>query len=720
MPTFTWVRLARQGNWFDPNGNQTWDWTTDWPSVLPLDPYLVWADVTDRIDFDKSRRVRVPIMLEFNTAQVAQTAIDRLKDPRIGNGKIADIYLADPTGNNWKLIGKTRFATAFVGPRFFRRFAANTLANFRDLIKRFVLTLPVDADGISARGVSFMSFPSGTNVVLGLIDDGLPFASAATRGAIRQYWDQESGRERLLPEKFSYGAEYGPLPDGTHKIDDWITKSMGPGNRLDEEAVYARARLPQLRQRVTHGSAVLSVAAKSTATPAQPAIVCVQLPTRTTRDSSGASLGGFVLDALHYILFRAENGAPNQGLPVVANLSYGDFAGPHDGSSMLEAAIDDLVDACARLTPPVALAVVVPAGNSMQSRCHAAFTLDNNVGLSRTLHWKIQPDDVTPSFLEIWLPASDVGSSISVMVSPPGGTTASPAISRGQHFGMYEAQASGYPVCCVIFPQISAKSDGTRRMILVAVAPTASLNTRALAPSGHWQVSITSTAVVTGTIDAWIQRDDAPFGYPKKGRQSYFDDPNYVRFTENGDICESDDDPSKPFEGNRTQAYVKRRGTLSGIATGARTIVVGGYRKSDKPGAEEPARYSSSGPVSRAGHPAPLLAQVSEDSHFHPGVLAGGTHSGSSSGFNGTSIAAPQVVNELLQAFAGTGSPGLTQSSGSPWNRVGIIPNSPPGSFNVGPLRITPALGSVPDDRVGLGLDVAPTISKSRKRREVD
>ena len=80
-----------------------------------------------------------------------------------------------------------------------------------------------------------------------------------------------------------------------------------------------------------------------------------------------------MLDALNYILQRAdeiaalENTAP---LPVVVNLSYGTIAGPHDGTALLEAAIDQLI--ASRATP---LRVVLPAGNHYLARCHARFRL---------------------------------------------------------------------------------------------------------------------------------------------------------------------------------------------------------------------------------------------------------------------------------------------------------------------------------------------------------
>jgi hypothetical protein len=75
-------------------------------------------------------------------------------------------------------------------------------------------------------------------------------------------------------------------------------------------------------------------------------IVCVQLPVATTADTSGGTLSHQVMRALAYIVTSGIRLLQDRGLrppPIVVNLSYGIFAGPHDGSGLLEAAIDDFI-----------------------------------------------------------------------------------------------------------------------------------------------------------------------------------------------------------------------------------------------------------------------------------------------------------------------------------------------------------------------------------------
>ena len=72
-----------------------------------------------------------------------------------------------------------------------------------------------------------------------------------------------------------------------------------------------------------------------------------------------------IMDGLMYILSRCANSAK-----VAVNLSWGTLAGPHDGSSVLEAAMDQLID-----LKTGQLQVIIPVSNSYQSRTHANATL---------------------------------------------------------------------------------------------------------------------------------------------------------------------------------------------------------------------------------------------------------------------------------------------------------------------------------------------------------
>jgi hypothetical protein len=94
---------------------------------------------------------------------------------------------------------------------------------------------------------------------------------------------------------------------------------------------------------------------------------------------------------------------------------------------------------------------------------------------------------------------------------------------------------------------------------------------------------------------------------------------------------------------------------MNAIATGSKTVVVGGFRRKELLVAD----YSSGGPTAciditgelpRMG---PDALTVSEASTVHRGVLAAGTRSGSVAAMNGTSVAAPQIARVLIEQLIG-------------------------------------------------------------------
>jgi hypothetical protein len=187
-------------------------------------------------------------------------------------------------------------------------------------------------------------------------------------------------------------------------------------------------------------------------------------------------------------------------------------------------------------------------------------------------------------------------------------------------------------------------------MLRLTLAPTGAPDRGVrLAPAGLWQITIdnASAKAKVSDIHAWIQRDDTAPGYPLRGRQSYFDDPEYCRFDNAGRAIEDDADPAN-------DSYVKRDGTLNAIATGARVIVAGAFRRSDL----QAAKTSAAGPVIRppgrgAPNPdGPECMAPSEDTPALPTRLAAGSRSGSCAAMTGTSVAAPQVARWVARQLA--------------------------------------------------------------------
>ena len=107
-------------------------------------------------------------------------------------------------------------------------------------------------------------------------------------------------------------------------------------------------------------------------------------------------------------------------------------------------------------------------------------------------------------------------------------------------------------------------AEGSRTRFLIALAPSAGFGRGAdLAPAGRWTLEIENRGDGALDIDAAIQWDDAPLGYRRIGRQSYFDDPAYRVFEPATGRLAVDDIPG---------SLVTRRSTLNALSTGRPTV----------------------------------------------------------------------------------------------------------------------------------------------------
>jgi hypothetical protein len=493
---------------------------------------------------------------------------------------------------------------------------------------------------------------SASPVVIGIIDDGLAFAHDRFRNGLAsrvEYWWLQDGKYLKGPSNLLYGRELDKA-----QIDALLLNCTSAGI-VDEDELYQRAGLNDFTfdshksaaWAPSHGTHVMDLACGYDPQDSRDdrPIVCVQLPARVTADTSGADLRPFAAEAIDYILNCADRIAQARGvaiLPVVINLSYGTIGGPHDGSSPLERFIDRRT--AQRKARGSTLDVVLPAGNSHLSRCHAQVSFAT-ASAKADLPWRILPDDQTPSYLDVWLPplAASAPSRLQLTVTPPGGTE-SPPIDEGST-SLLEWKDAGGKVYCQghyrFFPAPTA-----RGRFRVRVRPSTSLDPNsAIAPSGVWIVRLKNQRLSPNEpVQAWIQRDESLYGHPIRGRQSYFDDPAYVRYDNAGRDVESDIGSSP----------VRRAQLLNSLATGHDAVVVGGYIRRER----RTAKYSAAGPCAKSPstkNPArqgPDAMIASDDSRAHEGVLAAGSRSGAVIAMNGTSVAAPQIARWLADQRA--------------------------------------------------------------------
>ncbi len=557
-------------------------------------------------------------------------------------------------------------------------------------------------------------------VVVGIIDEGLAFANSRFRRAaldsrVEFAWLQD-GRCVGGVEGFGYGRELDK-----HEIDVLLEECTTAG-WLDEDRFYRRAGLIDFSrpghkaaaQRTSHGTHVMDLACgyRQGDSPAdrrgcdKRPIICVQLPTRTVADTSGIGLEKFMLNAVEYILERANRIADQRNvgaLPVVINFSSGVLAGPHDGTHPIETALDGLLSA--RRTDkdaPAPTELVLPSGNSHLSRGHAKIDLaarsDEKTNGKKELKWRVQPDDKTFSFLEIWLPYTDKEpkkDEIVLRVRPPGGKRSKP-LGNGTHgqFLSWMPDGTGGDIVCRAYyefmPHPDPKCGGGKGRFTVILLPTAFHQApTTLAPSGTWTIRLANkTNRTIANINAWIQWDDRPLGYPRTGRQSYFIDEKYDRVDEiTGRYVQVDNDVSD----------VRRAGSVNALGTGKETFVLGGYIGKPWRGDWYIADYSAEGPAVPTckervpWRNPPEYFAVSEASDVLHGVLAAGSRSGSRVAMNGTSVAAPKmtrlIADQLADGKVGDGNrvilDGVSVGDGIPgdqdhtWRRTTTPPRGP-------------------------------------------
>ena len=513
----------------------------------------------------------------------------------------------------------------------------------------------------------------GTTITV-IIDDGIAIANerfrdAEGRSRILYFLDMNS--ENSCPSSENLGPTLST--DGSTWSKEQLNKIFD--KFCDEEEVYrymglidprlidrrkddglnplARHRQP-LRYHQTHGTHVADLAAGFDPRTALPEelngkIIAIQLPDAIVADRSDSHMSIALRRALIWLgdrLLSLQSGDTDEGKPVpfVVNFSFGAHTASGEGESSIDHVIGDFI--ADHQSHPCHF--VLAAGNGLQARSRAVVALDP--GVSRSLDWQVQPDDLTSSFIQILTPRckEDV-QQIRVDIRPPRrGPENEEASKRGYMLDWIE---DGQTLARIYHQQIDRHEGKARERVTIAIRPTAVEDLEEpVCPHGCWTLSITNLTGGTLICDLRVQRDDPVPGVRRAGRQSYFLHDDYVIFEEPSGRLRNDE--------TKESGPIRRQGTLSSYVTAPGAISVGGYVYADG----EPARYSASGveDTSEPQRAGPSYATVSETSPAHPGILAAATRSGGIALMDGTSVAAPQLTRKLVRGGA------LTEQTSGP------------------------------------------------------
>jgi subtilisin family serine protease len=278
-------------------------------------------------------------------------------------------------------------------------------------------------------------------------------------------------------------------------------------------------------------------------------IVFVHLDTTDLPWKGAAVLGGAAGDSVH--LLEALRFIFDQASvrPCVVNVSLGTNGGPHDGSTLVEQGMDELV----RERPN--RAIVVAASNSYADGIHAAGRV--SASGATDLRWRVSMDDPTHNELEIWYGGGD---ELAVEILAPDGESLG-TVPLGES-GRIEDEQGNALVLIVHRHNDPNNGDNVCNVFLEREVP-----------GGDWTIRLKAVAVPRGgQFHAWIELDrDAPSIFVPPHDNSH---------------------------------------TLGSISCGAETIVVGSYdgHRADL----QVSPFSSAGPT-RDGRHKPELSAPGED-----------------------------------------------------------------------------------------------------------
>lgn len=640
-----------------------------------VDPYVIWALMTKFRGFGYNGRLpgAINFLVELKD-DVCAASLDLPQGCEMG----CQYLEALPNSRH------SRYVTVRVPVADHSEVGVQQLANIvlclvlSESIQRIQVGFPQD-DGIldSASGIVSPIKKPGLQpkVVLAALDYSCPFAHMAfrnpaddTKTRVVAFWDQSKGRKsRNLPDQhIPYGFSYGT--QWSKKELQGLLGAHHDGNAVQEDRLYTETapsgdtenNFSLLKMRASHGGAVLPlmagrrnvppysnlakvdregefVHAAAGQDPASSApFVLVQLPSEQIRTSSSRWFSVHTLDALRYQVEAARRLSKDRDrpAPLVVNISAGGIASAHDGTGLLEAAMDELCDAYNG-----DLAIVLAAGNfhgtqrDVEKSHPDSQRLPSGVHASRVLtkehparfHLWVPEDKPDETYLEIWFSTELSAEDVMVEVDPPGGLDSMTLTALPQVVTTNDGQS----ICSGLIGWSKVAQSTTRSMMLLVVSATqaeAEGDSRAVA--GEWKIKVTlrpKSSKASVEVQAWVERDDIWVAG--------------VRRPQSARLMSEPDGRS----GGLTD-----ENTLSSIATGKRTFRVGALTGRHKESLAVSA-YSSQGANSEYG---PQFSAPVDVGYDLPGMWVSGTQSGMILRATGTSLAAPQVARWIANRLA--------------------------------------------------------------------
>lgn len=316
------------------------------------------------------------------------------------------------------------------------------------------------------------SLEKGNLSLVAIIDSGInifhkSLRDRAGKTRILGIWDQTDSTGS--PPK---GMNFGTFHSRS-EIDAYISTGKLPDNLINHEN--------------THGTAIASIIA---GTPfgeymggvSPESNLLLVIPNIGNRGNFNL---GYSVSHLSALGFIREFSIDNQ-LPVVINVSMGLNSGPHDGSSILEAAFDAISDN----GKYPGLVIVKSAGNERSTGRHAKLLLASNQ--QEELHWS-SSSTVDRYEIELWFTASDKFEF--KLMNPNGDLSQTVDFNHPNIQGKF---ASG-EIYYLTYTRFH-KDNGDSQLLISIFAEQSK---KILA--GKWALIIESLVTYSGKIDAWLE-----------------------------------------------------------------------------------------------------------------------------------------------------------------------------------------------------------------------
>ena len=315
----------------------------------------------------------------------------------------------------------------------------------------------------------------GDRVIVALVDSGIDIFHKAFRKSdgttrIKAIWNQNDTTGNP-PKDFVVGTEYKES-----EINSFLKKGTVPDMLRTTEK--------------DHGTHVAGIAAGSPTENfaggiAPEAHLLLVIPSIDVSDWVSVGYSYSHILALEYIRKVADE----ENLPIVINVSQGQNAGAHDGTSNLENAFDGIT----AYGQQPGIVVIKSAGNERDKRIHAKLKLSSSS--QEQLDWRVKSSDRGRDVLELWFKASNEFQFR--LVDPRNKST--PRLTWDQTISGNFPSGNAYHLTYTKFD----RDNGDSRLLVWV-----SRGTHSNVLEGVWSLEIVSENVKgQGEIHAWLERN---------------------------------------------------------------------------------------------------------------------------------------------------------------------------------------------------------------------